>query len=234
VKPPVFTSTEPAAYLVGCLAGDAWLSGRSRHHKFGCLGLRVADADFSHAFCRALLAEFDIARAPALDERGYWLVRVYNGFGRFDRLRAFAPHTRAQMAAWLCGFFDSEGNASCSPHPSGPRSWTRNVRMFSTDKERLIRAIAYLDALSIAARLRRTRNSASHKGTLTVWVATLVGSKANFLRFGRLIGSHIARKRDALERMVGTYHPDISQACREARLKGNAIRRARRDAGGKY
>lgn len=229
--------THPLAYVAGCLNGDAFLSVGGKRHLQRHLRLRVADEDFAEAFAKAVTDIYARPIIARLDERGYWHVRTYDTGGIAARHRDAAWTEVSERRAWLRGLFDSEGNAHCAPnHTAGrSRSWQRRVGFYSTDQKTLAIAALYLSALGVRLRpLSSVTPSAGHKGTKPVYELSLIGSRENYARFGDLIGSSIQRKRVALQRMVTTYHPDRSLAAREAQAKGVAVRRARRDAGGRY
>ena len=66
------------------------------------------------------LTEVELAYSRR-DERGYWLVRTYNGRRRFDVLREWSARSPEEQAAWLRGLFDSEGNAQLTHRPARGR-----------------------------------------------------------------------------------------------------------------
>lgn len=194
------------AYLAGCLNGDAWFSSPQKSSPNGYLCLRCADEDFATAFSNAITAGFCVPSRVTVDERGYYLVRKNNGFGRFELLREFEPYSQPEMGVWLRGLFDSEGSVKLSPKPaSGPRSWDRRIGMFVTDEAILIRASEMLAALGIDSRIRDWKAGTGHKGTKPVYALLLNSSQTNYSRFADLVGSSIARKREALERIPQTY-----------------------------
>lgn len=213
------TKSVALAYLSGVLHGDAWLTKE--------LGLRCADNDFAEAFAAALQPAFGIQRSPRRDERGYWLLRLGNASGRFDGLRVVEIQTDDERAAWLRGLFDSEGNANLHRVRGGPSSWGRRLAMYSTEPGTLRLAGERMVALGIKSRLRATKNSASHKGTKTVYEIALSGSRENYSRFADLVGSSIARKRETMIRIVDSYQADISAHCREKQLRGAATKTRR-------
>lgn len=200
------TLQEPAAYLSGVLHGDAWLSSGSRNSRAGYLCLRVADQDFADAFAAAIAVEFDRHPIPALDERGYWLTRTYNGHHRFDGLRTFEPSTDAERAAWILGMFDSEGNVSLVPKPwRGPGSWERRIAFYSTEPRTLDRLDDFLRALDLPTTRTVVRPSAGHLGSRVVEQLRVRSSRDYFQRFASLIGSNIGRKQDVLNLIPTTY-----------------------------
>lgn len=234
--PPLALSVrQPMAYLAGCLLGDACLTTGHKNSVRGYLQLRVADWDFANAFSSAIYAGFGVIYVPRKDERGYALVRTYNGFGRFDVLRGLIPSLLEEKAAWLRGLFDSEGNVVCVPKPyQGPRSWDRRIAFFSTNQETLHMGLAYLADLKIVSVIRGWPPSDSHHGSKPVFALLLKNGRENYASFARDVGSSIARKSDRINKLPETYHPDLSDAYREAQLKGAAVRNARKLAGGKY
>jgi hypothetical protein len=216
------TVIEPIAYLAGVLQGDAWLSSR------GYLCLRVADQDFAVAFAEAITAGFGVSTIVNIDERDYWLCRKYNGYQRFSCLPAYSPSSDGERAAWLRGLFDSEGNASLWPKPSGSRSFTRRVSFYSTKIGTLNRAAKYLYVLSIESRQPTVmRASAGHLGSKPVFELALKSSCDNYTRFGQLIGSSIDRKRIVLKAIPESYCADMSQVRREMQATGAATKRRR-------
>lgn len=225
------------AYLAGALRGDAWLGAPSGGHARGYLGLRVADEEFAQAFAVALRDGFDVVVQPRRDERGYWLVRTYNGHGRFDVLRDLPVDAPTARGLWLRGLFDSEGNALLLPKPrSGPRSFDRRVAFYSTDEGTLALAGGHLSALGIMARRGYTASpdAPGHKGSRPVRELLVAPGAANYRAFGRLVGSSIPRKVVVLDALPGSYCADPSEVRREMQAAGVATRLARKAAGGRY
>lgn len=212
------------AYLSGVIHGDGWLTDRE-------LALRVKDADFAHAFADAIAVAFDVDFPARHDERGYWLVRRGNTSGRFNSLRAFVPASAAERAAWVRGLFDSEGNAQFRPTVGGPRCFSRRVAMYSTEISTLDRALGYLAGLGVPSYIRATKNSTGHIGTKVVFELSVHGGRDNYNGFATLVGSNIARKRDAMTSMVESYKPDFRAHCREVQLRGatTKLRRTREE-----
>jgi hypothetical protein len=205
--------TEMIAYLAGVLHGDGFLTVEKNSR--GYLGLRVADRDFADAFSSCLHAAYGVVAPVRLDERGYNLVRTYNGYGRFDQLRAYDPANNHERGRWLRGLFDSEGNAYCARSVTlGPRSWQRRVTFFSTNVGTLQRAIGFLEILGVRAKIVPWRHGTGHKGTLPVHAIILAAGKLNFETFLAAVGSSIARKREAIERMISTYQPWAARGVR--------------------
>lgn len=194
------------AYLAGCLNGDAWISGPQKSSPNGYLCLRCADEDFATAFSDAITTGFSVPSKVTIDERGYYLVRKNNGFGRFELLREFEPYSQPEMGIWLRGLFDSEGSVNLSPKPAnGPRSWDRRVGMFVTEEDILVRASEMLEALGISSRIRDWQSGSGHKGEKPVYALLLNSSQENYSKFSQLVGSSIARKREILERLPLSY-----------------------------
>lgn len=234
--PPLALSVrQPKAYLAGCLKGDACISRGHVNSIQGYIQLRVADWDFATAFSDALFYGYGRRSRPRKDERGYALVRSYNGYGRYNELLSFVPAIDDEHAAWLRGLFDSEGNVVCVPKPTkGERSWDRRVAIFSTNADALVAAQKSLDVFSIKSSIKPWISSAGHLGTLPVMALVLVASKDNFSNFRSVVGSSIYRKQAALDKIPGTYCADLSQACREAQLRGVAVRKLRQVQRGYY
>lgn len=201
------------AYLAGALHGDAWCSALT-------IGLRVKDEDFAREFARALNIASAGTLAPKRDERGYWLVRTSNKTGKFDYLKTSEPHTHREQGFWLRGLFDSEGNAQLHLGKRGGNCYSRRVSIYSTDIATLQKADGILGALNMRGIIRPTKNSVGHKGTKTVYELSLRGGEGNYKRFAASVGSSIARKQSALERIAGSYHPDPAEAARHAQQKG--------------
>lgn len=220
------TVKQPRAYLAGALRGDAWLNK--------ALCLRVADQDFAETFAAAIRTGYGCSASVRVDERGYFLVRRHSA-GRFQHLREFEPSSLEEKAAWLRGLFDSEGNAQLTPVPQrGERSYSRRVSFYSTNEETLDLATTHLGALGLSTRRRIVKPSAGHIGIRPVHELALRGSKGQYATFAETVGSSIQRKQMTLTALVASYCDDRSAVCREAQLRGVAVRRARRDAGGRY
>lgn len=124
----------PRAYLAGCLHGDAWLNN--------ALCLKVADRDFAEAFQAAIQEGFSVSCPFGRCDRGYWLVKKWNGWGRFTGLKEHQPTGVGELGAWMRGFFDSEGNVYCKHlgDARGPYCYDRKVNMFSTEMATLTKA----------------------------------------------------------------------------------------------
>lgn len=216
------------AYLAGVLNGDGWLSRGGRNSVNGYFGLGVVDHDFALAFASAIAQGYGIATKPGQDKRGYWVVRTYNGFGRFDDLRSLEPTSQEESAAWLRGLFDSEGNALLIPLPRrGPRSYCRRVAVYSTNECTLARTARYLLGLGMATRLNRQRPSEGHMGSKQVWELAIRSSRANYEAFAATVGSSIQRKQSVLDALAASYCDDLAAACREAGAAGAATKRTR-------
>lgn len=207
------------AYIAGALHGDGWCTASS-------IGLRCKDRDFAHAFCAALNEVCMLRTRVVTDERGYALVRTANTRNRFSNLPSFIPSNETEVAAWIKGLFDSEGNAQLTKMPTGVNCYHRRVAMYSTSLSTLQVAGKYLTILGISTRIRATKNSRGHKGSKTVFELALRCSKENFHTFANVVGSSIARKQCRLIAIVDSYVPDLSEACR-ANQKLGAIAKHR-------
>lgn len=188
------------AYLAGVLHGDGWCTRLS-------LGLRAKDRDFVAAFCIAVNAIFATGIQAKMDERGYWLARSGNKSGRYDGARSYKPEDDTEKVAWLRGMFDSEGNAQCLKLNRGPGSYQRRISMYSTDRSTLEVASIYLHDLGMKNSISQTKNSASHKGTKTVFELVLRRREA-FRMFVRIVGSNIERKKETLSMIASTMQPE--------------------------
>ncbi len=202
------------AYLAGVLCGDGWESPKD-------IGLRVKDRDFADTFAVALEIVTGHRARPRL-ERSYWTVRAKRDS---QNLKGFKPTTKEEMAYWLRGLFDSEGNVQMVKVPNYPDSWIRRVALYSTEPSTIKRAGIYLDSLEIPSRVRLRKPTKGHLGNLPVYELSLICSADNFRKFAWLVGSSIERKRSALLRMVLSYKPDLSASCRNAQKIGAANRK---------
>lgn len=205
-------------YLAGVLHGDAWCTALT-------IGLRAKDRDFVEAFAEGFNFVTGIAITPKTDERGYWLVRSGNKSGRFDALRAYDPVGNDEVASWLRGLFDSEGNAQILALPHvGPNSFHRRIAIYSTNRVTIAKAAEYLERLNISNTSADTKSSASHKGSKIV-VELRITRRDGFVRFAELVGSSIARKTEKMTRIVGTYQSDVSASARASQLLGAKAKR---------
>ena len=192
-------------YLAGVLHGDGWCSPLT-------LGLRVKDRDFAETFCQGLQVICGLPAKPRRDERGYWLVRLGNKSGRFNDLRSYEPRDNDELALWLRGLFDSEGNAQLWLNAKvGPNSYSRRIAIYSTDKDTLERAATFMEWLEIAHSIRPVKPSAGHKGRKPVYELR-VCRREGFTRFAEFVGSSIARKQSTISAIVATYQPPGWQA----------------------
>lgn len=221
-----WSTREPLAYLAGVVCGDGWV-GQS-----GALCLRVADLDFAVSFSRAIQVAFDLPGRVTVDERGYYLIRQY-GKGRFTHLRTLEPATDAEMSAWLCGWFDSEGNAQLRRKSTrGPRSFDRRISFYSTNESTVDRGDSYLDRLGIMTRWCYMKPSAGHIGSKPVVELALTGGQENYRLFAEQVGSSIGRKQNILLAIPDSYTEINSEHYREMGRRSAAARLARLNAGG--
>lgn len=183
------------AYIAGVLHGDGYCTALY-------IGLRVKDEEFAEAFRAALsrlLNKNVVARL--LD---FWVVRLSNKSGKFNTFKSFIPSTNTEKAMWLRGMFDSEGNAQLC-EVKGKRSYLhRRVSMYSTSMSTLKLCQEYLTDFGINVRIRATKNSVGHLGTLVVYELALRG-RNDFQAFSKLVGSSIQRKQDVLDRIAASY-----------------------------
>ncbi|MEM1955079.1 MAG: LAGLIDADG family homing endonuclease [Nitrososphaerota archaeon] len=113
--------SEDLAYLIGVEVGDGYVYKRSklppRYDEF-VVGLMVKDKDFSEFFARTI--EKVLKRKPPkprLSKDGRWVVEVqsrtlYDLLQKplnVGRIRPYVEHCERCIAAFLRGFFDSEG-----------------------------------------------------------------------------------------------------------------------------
>lgn len=208
------------AYLAGVVTSDGWVNDH-------IIGLTTKDLDFAEAFSDALHVVYGVKIRPKMDKRGYWQVRTSNRTGRFNALRTFEPSSDTEYAAWVRGYFDSDGNASLVPAKISVNAFSRRVAIYSTALNELGRCATYLDRLGIATAVRATKNSASHIGDKTVYELRVAVNRANFQRFSILVGSSIGRKQETLNAIPESYKPDLSAHCREVQLIGATARRQR-------
>lgn len=217
---------QPVAYLAGCLRGDAWLSSPQAHSQFGYLCLRCKDFDFAETFAAAIYAGFGVHAHVRSDERGYALVRKSNGGNRFAVLGGYEPIGIEQKAAWLRGFFDSEGSILLKPKPShGPNSWDRRILMSGTNLRTLAMARRLMRDINIESRVEETQPTASHIGKLPVFNLVVRGGREHLLRFAGSVGSSIVRKQTLFVRLAESYQADSSASCRAAQALGAAAKR---------
>ncbi len=209
----------PEAYLCGVLHGDGWCTQRA-------IGLRVADYEFSAAFADALQRVFSVRVQPHKDERGYWLVRTRNSTGKYSVLLSFEPQLCDEMAAWVRGLFDSEGNACLRLKKANSQSYGRDISLFSTTISTLERAAHYLTFLQIPTYLYPRRNGAGHKGSRTVYRLSVAGRYEHYLQFAKRVGSTISRKQQVLDALPQSYQPDGSYY-KKAQAKGAQTKRRR-------
>lgn len=212
-------------YLAGVLHGDGWLGTSG-------LGLRVADKEFSESFVEALRVGFGFRGSTRLDERGYWLVRIPRRPERFTSLLTFEPSTNPERAAWLRGYFDSEGNVEIHRSTISAHAIHRRVAMFSTCVPTLIRAGEMAAHIGIDTRIRPHHCGPGHKGSKTVYALHVKGHR-DIAMFAQTVGSSITRKQSKLDQIVAHYQDLYARRC-AGQAKGAATRRARRNAGGPY
>lgn len=167
-----------------------------------------------------------IAVYPHKDERGYWLVRTRNSTGKYSVLLSFEPQLCDEMAAWVRGLFDSEGNACLRLKKANSQSYGRDISLFSTTISTLERAAHYLTFLQIPTYLYPRRNGAGHKGSRTVYRLSVAGRYEHYLQFAKRVGSTISRKQQVLDALPQSYQPDGSYY-KKAQAKGAQTKRRR-------
>lgn len=220
----VLTLHQP--YLAGVVRGDGWVSPLT-------LGLRVADREFAETFALSIWVEFGVVTTPSLDERGYWLVRVGNKTGRFDRLRAVIPRHPPECRSWLRGLFDSEGNAQLLHRPKvSPAAYQRRVAIYSTSIDTIEMAEGAFAVLNMGTRRSEVKPTAGHLGSKPVYELRLAASKDSYARFAEEVGSSIRRKQIVLDAIPRSYQPPGHHA--RIQERGVVTRRARAAAGGRY
>src|SRR5215467_8261521 len=104
------------------------------------------------------------------------------------------PQLCREMATWVRGLFDSEGNACLYLKKANSQSYGRNISLFSTTISTLERATHYLTCLQIPTYLYPRALSAGHKGNQTVYRLSVAGSYEHYLQFAERVGSTIPRK----------------------------------------
>jgi DNA-directed RNA polymerase subunit N (RpoN/RPB10) len=207
------------AYIAGVLKGDGWYTDT--------IGLRVKDKDFAEAFACAMECTFNVIIKPRLEAGKYWCVRKSCKNGAYQEAVNYTPSSDREIALWLRGLFDSEGNACLHKLKAWENSYHRKVAMYSTNIDTVDQAIEYLSRLGIQSCCRKMKLSKGHLGIKPVYEIRLRDGKDNFGKFAELIGSSIQRKQATIEAIVSTYKPDISQHCREIQLKGAASKKRR-------
>jgi hypothetical protein len=207
------------AYVAGVVHGDGFCNVRE-------VGLLAKDRDFVESF--AIAARL-VTRMPMLvrSDREYWVARCGGANGKWKWLRHTEFSELSQMALWVRGMFDSDGNVSCRKLSNGPRSYSRRVAIYKTKLERLETCNVFLKSLGIEANIRKTKNSESHYGEKLVYELGLTGSFENYSKFLTYVGSNIQRKLDGLVKVCDTYQSDLSQCRRESQAIGAETKRIR-------
>jgi hypothetical protein len=130
--------------------------------------------------------------------------------------------------------FDSEGNALLVRKPRGEHSWDRRVAFYSTEPRTLDRTAAYLLDLGIPTQRAVRPHSKGHLGTKQVEELKVAPGREHYARFAETVGSSIRRKAVVLDALAASYVDDMSAHRRSMQAQGVAVRRLRRDAGGRY
>lgn len=198
------------AYVIGVVFGDG--SAFVTHTKSGerrpLITLRVRDRDFVEAFARALGRVLNRHHPPVREQtvngKTFHLVRVQDATlaellaGRdIERIRRFVEHDDACRAAFLRGFFDSEGSVG----PYRIYAYNTDLRVLKFVREQLM-------ALNIECsepRLNRLggRPAGSDGKYITNKDLYAVSIHAASLElFLEKVGFSIERKRQRLEMMV--------------------------------
>lgn len=130
----VFTPnpSPPFAYIIGVLLGDGWLYRNGRKYLFG---LCVADYDFAAETGRQL-AKLLERNEPYLPRWDNWNLRWYLHcrsillcqalYRPWQELKPYIEHCKDCVAAFLRGFYDSEGSID-----------RRSLKVYNTDLELL-------------------------------------------------------------------------------------------------
>lgn len=205
------------AYIAGALHGDAY-SGT----KFG---LTAIDKDFVEAFAEAAVKAVGLTWRVRPTRERYWCVEASNTTGRFSHLRHFEPETTSEVASWLRAWFDAEGNAYWSDDVGKLGYTFRKICGVSTEMATIEKVAGFLDVLGIRTRiLSRNKPSAGHYGDKIVHEVALRG-REDFEKFSVVVGSSIKRKREIIEKIVGSFKG--TEGRRTAQLKGAEVRRVK-------
>ena len=160
--------SEDLAYLIGVEAGDGyvykWSNAAPRYYGF-VVGLRVSDEKFAKFFAIALAKV--LKRKPPIPrlKNGRWVVEVkckslYELFDKpidiekIRKIRPFVEHCERCIAAFLRGFFDSEGSVIDG-----------EIRVYNTNYKLLEYVIYLLNRIGIATTSDKPRLHA-RAGTL--------------------------------------------------------------------
>ena len=204
--------TVDKSYVLGVLCGD----GSVWTHECGSryLGLCVTDRDFAEAFSRAVNATFGAETKVAervkkqcragkvyVVQHGSRLVvedleRYFTAGCKTETWRvpgAVRGADEATRAAFLRGFFDSEGGLS----------GTGQVMAWSTNPYGVADVIALLDSVGVPARSSLCKKLPPRKDCYAIIVAS-----ASNRRFLDLVGFSIQRKQAALRAALGLKEPE--------------------------
>jgi DNA endonuclease len=199
--------TPDLAYVIGVEAGDAFLNVKPKTYQYR-IRLRAVDREFVEAFNQAVSRV--LGCPPHRLWKGSTESEIHVEFGSYllhkflsqnlSGLYAFIEHDKACVAAFLKGFFDSEGSVDLEGHLTGSNTDLKLLRYV----QRLLREYFGIQATGPHPGKKKgtilTRRGKSYVRNLDCYYLYIKTSCLG--RFYREIGLTIERKRLRLERKL--------------------------------
>jgi DNA endonuclease len=197
------------AYVIGVETGDAFLNVKLKSYQYR-IRLRAVDREFVEAFNQAVSRL--LGCPPHRLWKGATERETHVEFGSYllhkflsqdmSELRKFIEHDKACVAAFLRGFFDSEGSVGLDGHLTGSNTDLKLLRyvQYLLDKYFGIQATGPHPGKKKGTLL--TRRGKSYVRNLDCFYVYVRTSDLN--KFFREIGLTIKRKRVRLERKLGS------------------------------
>lgn len=196
------------AYVIGVETGDAFLNVKLKSHQYR-IRLRAVDREFVEAFnvcvsrvldCRPhRLWKGAIERETHVEFGSYLLHKFLSQ--ELSDLRAFIEHDKGCVAAFLKGFFDSEGSVSLDGHLTGSNTDLGLLRYVQDLLERYFGIEAtgpHPGKKKGTILVRRGKTYVRNLDCFYIYVRT-----SDLSMFYGEIGLTIKRKRVRLERKLG-------------------------------
>lgn len=196
------------AYVIGVETGDGFLNVKAKRHQYR-IRLRAVDTDFVEAFNQAVAKVLNCAphrlwkgkkaRESEVEYGSYLLFKFLSQ--ELDNLKAFVEHDKRCVAAFVRGFFDSEG---CMAAKGDLTAFNTDVRLLRYVK-RLLKQYFQIETtgLRISARKGTILTNRGKSYTRKADCYLIYVRRAHLHTFQREIGLTIGRKRVRLERKLG-------------------------------
>ena len=206
--------TPDLAYVIGAETGDASLNAKIKNYQYR-VRLKAKDREFVEEFDRAVSAVLNCSphrlwrtrESEFYVEIGSYL--LYKFLQRpLEELKPFIEHCKKCAAAFVRGFFDSEGSMAES---GALTAYNTNVELLRYVQSLLFR---FLEVETTGPRLKLmkgsilTRRGKSYIRNFDCFVIYV--RRRSLARFYEIVGLTIRRKRLRLEREIGVLGSNVS------------------------